>query len=160
MKLIVIGAGSRGRVYASYALENPQLVRVVGVAEPRAYYREDMAKHHHIAAENAVGDWRELAEREKFADAVIIATPDALHYEPAVAFAEKGYHMLLEKPLATNERHCQEIIEAVMNNGIICAVAHVLRYTKYTRKLKAILDAGMIGYIVSVQHLEPVGYWP
>ena len=34
-----------------------------------------------------------------------------------------------------------------------------MRYTQYTRQLKAILDAGRIGEIVSIQHLEPVGYW-
>ena len=42
---------------------------------------------------------------------------------------------------------------------MIFAVCHVLRYTPYTRALKALLDSGRIGDLVSVQHLEPVGWW-
>ncbi|HAU36745.1 MAG TPA: oxidoreductase, partial [Phycisphaerales bacterium] len=51
------------------------------------------------------------------------------------------------------------IAAAVKESGILFAVCHVLRYTDYTRRLKAILDEGRIGRIVSIQHLEPVGYW-
>jgi hypothetical protein len=41
---IVVGAGNRGQTYARYALERPDLFRIVGVAEPRAYHRESMQK--------------------------------------------------------------------------------------------------------------------
>ncbi|MCT6976539.1 gfo/Idh/MocA family oxidoreductase, partial [Salmonella enterica subsp. enterica serovar Yoruba] len=51
------------------------------------------------------------------------------------------------------------IIDAVKRNNVLLAVAHVLRYTRYTQKLKSLLDDGVIGDIVSMQHLEPVGYW-
>lgn len=70
------------------------------MAEPRPFYRERLADEHDIAAEDVVADWRELAARPRFADGVIIATQDAQHADPAVAFAELGYHMLLEKPMA------------------------------------------------------------
>jgi len=39
------------------------------------------------------------------------------------------------------------------------AVGHVLRYTAYTRMVKEIVDSGQLGDIMSVQHLEPVGFW-
>ena len=42
---------------------------------------------------------------------------------------------------------------------LIFSVGHVLRYTRYTQKLKQLLRDGAIGDIVSLQHLEPVGYW-
>ena len=47
---------------------------------------------------------------------------------------------------------------AVRANGVIFAVAHVLRYTSYTQKLKELVTSGVIGDIVSIQHLEPVGF--
>jgi predicted dehydrogenase len=104
-------------------------------------------------------DWRELAARPRVADAVIIATMDADHVEPAVRFAELGYHILLEKPMAVRLEDCRRIIEAARKSGVVFAVCHVLRYTPYTRAVKAVLDSGRIGEIVSIEHLEPVGWW-
>jgi len=159
VKIAIIGAGSRGTGYATFAREHPDRVRVVGVAEPRDFYRERLVAEYGIPQENVFRDWREAAGGERLGDAVIVATQDAMHVEPAVAFAEKGYHMLLEKPMAPDEQGCRTIHEAVSRAGIIFAVCHVVRYTRYTQKLKALVDAGTIGEIVSIQHLEPVGYW-
>ncbi|MBN2047125.1 MAG: Gfo/Idh/MocA family oxidoreductase [Anaerolineaceae bacterium] len=159
VKVVIIGAGSRGQTYASYALDHPEKMRVVGVAEPRDYYREKMAVEHHIPAENVYADWKELAARDRFADAVIIATQDAMHVEPAVAFAAKKYDMLLEKPMAPTREGCEQIIEAVKSNDILFGVCHVLRYTAYTRKLKELIDSGAIGEVISIDRVEPVGYW-
>ncbi|MFD0854603.1 Gfo/Idh/MocA family protein, partial [Actinomadura adrarensis] len=95
----------------------------------------------------------------RLADAVIIATPDALHVEPAVAAAELGYHILLEKPMAPTAEGCALIVDAVRKAGVLFAVCHVLRYTPYTTVVKREVAAGRIGDIMSVQHLEPVGFW-
>jgi predicted dehydrogenase len=159
VELLIIGAGSRGKTYAKYAIEHPDLARVVGVAEPREFFRTSMAEKHQVPAENVVEDWTELAARPKFADAVVIATSDALHLEPAIAFAEKGYAMLLEKPLAPDAESCKRIVETAIEQNIIFAVGHVMRYTQYTQQLKALVASGLIGDVVSIQHLEPVGYW-
>ena len=157
--LLVIGAGGRGSGYATFAAEHPDLARVVGVAEPRDFYRNRLVETHNIPSENVFTDWKVAAGRERFADAVIIATLDDMHTDPAEAFGNLGYHMLLEKPMAPNEADCRRIVSAAVENKIIFAVCHVLRYTAYTQKLKAVIDSGAIGEIVSLQHLEPVGYW-
>ncbi len=159
IRLIVAGAGERGSSYAAYARQHPDQLRIVGVAEPRDFYRERLADDYDISADNVCTDWRELAARPKFADGVIIATQDALHADPAIAFADRGYHILLEKPMAPTAEDCRRIVAAAKRNAIIFGVCHVMRYTHYTRQLKAILDGGRIGTIVSIQHLEPVGYW-
>jgi predicted dehydrogenase len=157
--LLIIGAGNRGAGYATAAQLQPERVRIAGVAEPRAHYRQAIAQTYGVPAANVFADWREAASRPRFADAVVIATPDALHVEPAIAFARLGYAMLLEKPMAPNAEDCRRIVDAVEASGVIFAVGHVLRYTPYTRQIKALLAAGAIGDIVSIQHLEPVGYW-
>ena len=156
---LIIGAGSRGMRYAEFAAANPGVAKLAGVAEPRATPRSLLEKQHHLAAEFVFADWKQAAEKEKFADAVIISTLDAMHAEPAIAFANKGYHILLEKPMAPSIEQCQQIVESVKANDVIFAVGHVLLYSNYTRKLKELLQAGTIGKIVSVQHLEPVGFW-
>lgn len=156
---IVVGAGGRGTGYATYASQHPDLAEVVGVAEPREPARMRLVTEHDIPPHNIYTDWQDVANREKFADAAIITTQDAMHTEPAIALAEKGYHLLLEKPMAPAADECKRIVDAVKANGVMLAVGHVMLYTRYTQALKRLLDDGAVGDIVSMQHLEPVGYW-
>lgn len=158
VKLIIIGAGNRGTSDAQYATYHPDQLQIVGVAEPRQYFRDQIVESHQIPVDNVFDDWKTLALKPKFADAVVIATQDKMHAEPAVAFANIGYHILLEKPIAPTLDECQQVTAAALKNKVIFGVCHVLRYTEYTQKLKEILDSGQIGEIVSIQHLEPVGY--
>jgi predicted dehydrogenase len=118
-----------------------------------------MVDLHGIPPESVFTDWKDLSKRERFADAVVIATQDSMHLGPAITFSNKGYHMLLEKPMAPDEDSCKRIVKAAIDNKILFAVAHVLRYTSYTRKLKEIIDSGAIGDVISLHRLEPVGYW-
>jgi predicted dehydrogenase len=151
--LAVVGAGNRGGAYARFAARDGR-ARVVAVADPDPVRRARTGPDvEHFA------DWRELAARRRLADAVIIATRDTEHVEPAVAFAARGYDILLEKPMAVREDDCRRIIDAAEKAGVLFAICHVLRYTAYTRAVKEIVDAGRVGEIVSVQHLEPVGWW-
>ena len=63
---------------------------------------------------------------------MIVATPDREHVGPARRFAELGYHVLLEKPIAPTRAECVEVVDAVERAGVILAVCHVMRYTAYT----------------------------
>jgi len=151
--IAIAGAGARGTTYARFAAERPDRARVVAVAEPRVAWRD------RIAADLVFDDWRVMLDRPRLADAVVVSTQDADHVGPVLAAAAAGYHILLEKPMAPNEADCRRIVDAARDAGVILAVCHVLRYTTYTRKLKELIDGGAIGDVVSVQHLEPVGYW-
>ncbi len=157
--IVVAGAGQRGDGYARWALRHPDRARVVAVAEPREVRRTRFAAEHGIGAGDAVASWEDLAARPRFADAVLICTQDQLHEAPAEAFAAAGYHILLEKPMAPDEAGCRRIVAAVERAGVMLAVGHVMRYTPYTRAVKEIVDSGELGDIMSVQHLEPVGFW-
>ncbi len=159
VSLIVAGAGSRGLEYSRFATTHPDRLRIAGVAEPRAERRERFAETHGLGDDAVFDDWRTMAARPRLADAVLIATQDAMHVEPVEAFAAQGYDILLEKPMAPDEAGCRRIVEAVEKAGVLFAVCHVLRYTRYTRKVKEIIDSGAIGDVVSIQRLEPVGYW-
>lgn len=157
--LLVVGAGSRGATYAHYAIEHPEAARVVGVADARAFHRNAAATAHGIPPARTFATWEEAAHLDRFADAVIIATQDHLHEAPALAFAEKGYHVLLEKPIAPTPAACRRIAEAVTRHGILFSVCHTFRYVHSTQRIKQLLAAGAIGELVSVQHFEPVGWW-
>ena len=160
VKIAIVGAGSRGLdCYGGYAEKHPEEFQVVAAAEPRQNFRREIAERHHIPAERQFKDWRELAALPKLADAVIIATNDDMHREPAIAFMEKGYHILLEKPMAPSAADCRAINEAAHKYGVLFAVCHVLRYSPYFVRLRNIVQSGAIGEIVTVRHLEKVCYW-
>ena len=160
VKIAIVGAGSRGLdCYGGYAEKHPEEFQVVAAAEPRLNFRREIAERHHIPAERQFKDWRELAALPKLADAVIIATNDDMHREPAIAFMEKGYHILLEKPMAPSAADCRAINEAAHKYGVLFAVCHVLRYSPYFVRLRNIVQSGAIGEIVTVRHLEKVCYW-
>jgi predicted dehydrogenase len=157
--LAILGAGKRGEAYAAYAAEHPDLAKVVALAEPRQFQRERMAQQHQVPAENVFSSWEDLARMPRLADAVLICTQDQMHLEPVLALAPKGYAILLEKPMSIKLAECERIVQCVKEHGNLFAVCHVLLYTDFTRRLKALLDSGAIGDLVSVQHLEPVAWW-
>ena len=156
--VLVIGAGGRGRTYARYAEKFPNSMKIVGVADLNPGRRKAMAAKHNIPAENIYGDFREALSRAKFADAVIIATPDNLHYEPCMKALELGYDVLLEKPVAPTEKECRDILKQAHKYNRIVAVCHVLRYAPYFVALKQVVDSGALGELVSIQHMEPIQY--
>lgn len=158
VRLLIIGGGGRGTIYARHALHLPE-TEVAGVAEPRDFFRDRIGDMHHIPAENRVRDWRELLDRPRFADGVVITTQDRMHVEPAAAFARMGYHILLEKPMAPDEAGCRTIAQAVRENHVMLALAHVMRYMNVTRAIRKVIQSGTIGSVVSIQLLEPVGHW-
>src|SRR5439155_19742900 len=88
--IAVVGTGSRGRTYSGFAERFPDRARVVAVADPRVDRREALADRLGVAADRRFDDWREVAARDRFADAVVIATPDREHVAPARPFAELG----------------------------------------------------------------------
>ena len=156
--VMIIGAGSRGRTYARYAAKFPKSMKVVGVADLNPNRRRAMAKAHNIPKENQFAHFNDALSRAKFADAVVISTPDNLHYEPCMKALELGYDVLLEKPVAPTEKECRAILKQAHKYNRIVAVCHVLRYAPYFVALKQVLESGAIGDIVSVQHMEPIQY--
>ncbi|SCL45147.1 Oxidoreductase family, NAD-binding Rossmann fold [Micromonospora citrea] len=157
--LAVVGAGNRGSTYAGFALRHPERARVVAVADPRPAHRAALADAHGVAASATFDSWQDLVTRPRLADAVVLATPDREHAEPAARLADLGYHILLEKPIAPSEAECEAVAAAAERTGVLLAVCHVLRYTRYTDAVKRHVDAGALGRIIGVEHLEPVGWW-
>jgi hypothetical protein len=153
---ITLGAGSRGNVYGDYAVEYPDRLRIVGVAEPIPIRQERYARKHAIPDEHRFVTWEHVFERPRFADAVIISTPDDLHHGPCMEALRLGYDVLLEKPISPSERECREILARTRETGRIVAVCHVLRYAPYFVRMRELIQSGAIGRVVSVQHLEPI----
>ena len=153
---IVAGAGNRGNVYSSYAQKFPSELTIVGVAEPIPFRRGRFSKKYAIPEQHQYRTWEQIFEVPKFADAVIITTPDALHYGPAMAALSMGYDLILEKAIAQTWEQCTDIMRLARQKERIVAICHVLRYAPFFRKMKETAGSGALGRMISIQLIEPV----
>jgi predicted dehydrogenase len=80
-------------------------------------------------------------------DAVIVATPDAMHEPQVIAAARAGKHVLCEKPMATTYAGCQRMAEAIRGSGITFAMGYNNRFSDGLQRIKALLDDGHIGQV-------------
>ncbi|WP_339316176.1 Gfo/Idh/MocA family oxidoreductase [Paenibacillus sp. FSL R10-2734] len=156
----LLGAGGRGAVaYAPYALRFPDEIEFVAVAEPDAERREKFVGLYNLSEENTFLTWQQLLDGPKLADAILICTQDQMHFEPTIKALEKGYHVLLEKPMSNNPEECYVMGEYAKKYDRVFAVCHVLRYNDFFVNVKKLLEGGEIGSLMTIQHLENVGYW-
>lgn len=156
----LIGAGNRGKdVYGQYALNYPDEIKFVAVAEPNDDKRREFVTEHAISNEMAFETWEDLLNKEKLCDAVFVCVQDRMHYKATIAALEKGYNVLLEKPMSYNLKECIEITEAAQKNKRILTVAHVLRYAPFFKKIKEIIDSDEIGDVIHIDLNENIAYW-
>ena len=159
VRAVVIGGGSRGLNYSGYALLWPEELEIVAVAEPRADRRVPFAEKFGIGEDMFFDTWQELLAQPKMADVAFICTLDQDHLAPALAALEKGYHILVEKPMSNREEECIAMEAAAAAAGTHMAVCHVLRYTPFYQTIRGLIDAGEIGEVTVATQIENVAYW-
>ncbi|MCF6270839.1 MAG: Gfo/Idh/MocA family oxidoreductase [Melioribacteraceae bacterium] len=154
---VIIGGGNRGTAYAMYCDLFPKELKIIGIAEPIDFKRERFVKKYNIPKENVWTTWEHAMQKAKFADIMIITTMDNMHYEPTMAAINLGYDILLEKPVAQNIKEVEDIANLAAEKNCIVAVCHVLRYHRMYKKVKEIIDSGVLGEITNIQHSELIG---
>ena len=156
VKIAILGYGKRGSIYARYAQNNSDKFKVVAVAEIDPVKREIAKVNHNCPV---FEDWRDMINSNLQADIIAIATQDVDHPVHAVACMQKGFDILLEKPIATTQEGCEKILSAAKEYNRKVIVCHVLRYTPFYTKVKQIIDSGELGDILAVYTSENVGYY-
>ena len=155
MDFVLIGAGQRGMIYASYAHEKGH--RIAAVAERDPEKRRLAGEAFGIPEERRYASGAELLAAPRMGEAAIIATMDRDHYAEAIPALEKGYHLLLEKPVSPVPEETLAIERAAERAGRHITVCHVLRYSPFFRAIHDALAAGKIGRVITVQHNENIG---
>lgn len=145
--------------YAPYLEQHPEEGAIVAIAEPNETRRRRFAERFAIPLEMQFGSGEEALARERFADFVVVATPDRGHVAPAIAAMRCGYDVLLEKPMATTEAECRELVAVAEDTGRLLQICHVLRYAPFFRRVKEIVDSGELGRVVTIQHSENVSHY-
>lgn len=156
----IAGLGSRGKdTYAPTARLFPDRMKIVAIADIDPARVEEVKKIYQIPEERCFDSAEQMLDQPRLADVIFITTQDQQHVKQAVRAMEKGYDILLEKPVSPDISECREIVKKSKELGRKVVVCHVLRYTPYYQAVKKILDQNRIGDVVSVMGIENVGYW-
>lgn len=137
----LIGYGLFGAHHARSIARTPgaQLV-AIAVASQKS---QQQARLDHPSAA-VCGDYRELLDRDDI-DVVSVVVPNMLHFEMGRAALAAGKHLLLEKPMALQLDHCDELIRLAAAHRRLLAVGHELRMSSLWGGAKRLLDEGVIG---------------
>lgn len=159
-KVVIIGAGARGnRVFADLIDRHDTGFETAGVVELDPARRKAFQERFGIPDERAFSFVDDFLKAPRFGDIVFICTPDPTHYSLCRAVSERGYDILLEKPIATNLPDCLAMLEIEASSGNRIFVAHVLRYSPFFRTVKRIVQEGSLGRIRNIRLSENVGHW-
>ncbi|MFL0377427.1 Gfo/Idh/MocA family protein [Paenibacillus amylolyticus] len=158
IKVAVFGCGAiaeRRHIPEYAANENVELVAFVDPIVERA---EKMAETY---GGKAYSSYEELLANETV-DAVSVCTPNYLHAPMAIAAANAGKHVLVEKPMAVSTEEGEQMIEAAKKNGVYLMVGHNQRLMPPHVKAKEILDSGKLGKVLNFRtsfgHPGPEGW--
>ena len=81
-------------------------------------------------------------------DGIYVSTPVYLHCEQVIAAAERGFHVLCDKPMAMNAEECQRMIDACQANSVHLQICFLFRFHSCFQKIKSWVAAGDLGQIV------------
>lgn len=146
----MIGAGMAAETHAR------ELAAVEG-AELHAVLARDAPKAERFRSRYSASkayDNLDLFLSDPDIDAVIIATPNGLHRDFAIAVAKAGKHVVVEKPLEITTGRARDIIDACRASGVCLFVIYQMRFAKAAMKAKIDIDTGKLGRIILVNVVD------
>jgi len=153
----IIGAGGRGYTYAAL-FEKREEFSVVSVCDINPAQLEKMKAAFSLRDE-VLFDSEEAFFAEKRADILVVATCDAYHVRQCTRAMRMGYDVLLEKPISDRKEEIEELLRVQKETGRTVVVCHVLRYSPAINKLDEILESGVLGKLIGIDHMERVAFW-
>ncbi len=139
-RILVVGGGLIGFRHLQ-AVQAHAGCKLVGLADPDMSIQSDVPR------------FAKMGDVMMPVDGVIIATPTHLHASHGIEAAERGWHMLIEKPVAEKLESAKKLETALRSKNIRSLVGHHRRYHAVVQQLKACLQDGLIGEVVNVSVL-------
>ena len=154
LKWGVLGAGSVAQRRAMPAIQKAK------EAELHALLSRDAARAHRLATEHGARTYYTTTQdllSDEALDAIYVSTPVYLHCEQVIAAAERGLHILCDKPMAMNTEECQRMIDACQANGVHLQICFLFRFHSCFQGIKNWVAEGRLGKIVQgrVPFLKP-----
>lgn len=157
LKMAVIGAGDRGSLYAQIAQQYKNEIEVVAVAEPIQARRDQFVQQHKVA--HVFHSWEEMFQVDIDVDVVFVTTQDRQHFHPVMAALDRGFHVVVEKPLSPSYEECVQMIEKAKQSDRLLMLCYVLCYTPFFQTIKSLLKQKEIGDVKHISIDMDVAYW-
>lgn len=153
-----------GAVHRRAALSDGKTELVAGAFSSTPEKAKASGKDLLIADDRNYGSWEEMLQKESALpegeriDFVNIVTPNHMHFEPALAFIEAGFNVVMDKPMVHSTEQAKALIKAVEDNDVVFALTH--NYTGYpmVKEAREWIKSGKLGEIQRVVVEYPQGW--
>ena len=152
LRIAMIGPGSQGRNLLTKCLKI-EGVRFAAICDAWSYHQRYAANilKKYDQPVNVYADHREMLAAENDLDAVIIATPDWVHAEQAIACLKAGLHVYCEKEMSNTLEGCRQMVKTARETGKLLQIGHQRRSNpRYWHALKMIHKDKVLGRITHV----------
>jgi predicted dehydrogenase len=153
IKVAIIGTGAISGAHIEAYLQFPQRCKIVALCDLNPDKAEAKRAQYGLDA-RVVSDYRELFQDG--IDLVSLCLPPYVHAPATIDFLKAGSHVIVEKPMASSLKECDEMIEAAKRSGKLLSVIAQNRFRNPIMKLKQVLDSGLAGKIL---HAQVDSYW-
>ncbi len=152
----MIGCGAMGRAVAREVLKQSERIKLHGLFDPEN--KSIQAALDELEPQAKVyEDYHSLVKSPEI-DWVMIASWNCYHREQAIAAFEAGKDVFCQKPLATNINDCLAMCRAWKKSGRKFNIGFTLRYSPHYRKIKELLNNGIVGDIISMEFNETLSF--
>jgi predicted dehydrogenase len=156
LRIGLIGAGAIAQQAYLPAFTRLSNIRLEAVVDSNLQSLAHLAKQHQLAY---LGD--DIVESLEHVDAVIVATPNYLHFPISKTCLEAGKHVLCEKPITISSQECDELIHLANKYSLKLAVAHTRRFYKAAKRIKQIITSEELGKAKTFDFEEGTVFdWP
>ena len=152
IKLAIIGTGSRGTNSFGQLLVKRDDVEIAALCDVNPVRLRAAAEILGISP-RLYGSIEAMAAKETL-DGVIITTPDCEHFSCSMKALKQGWHVLVDKPLATNARDGKTLIEEAEKHGKTLMIGFNLRHSEVLKQLKKLIDDGVLGRVFLAENRE------
>ena len=140
LSVAAVGLGDLGRLEC-HVVDSIDGVELVGGADPSPDARDAFE---HELGRPAFDSHEELLDAVD-ADAAVVSSPHAFHYDHAVACLDRGIHVHLEKPMVTDLGDARALIRQARREGLVLAVGYQRHFDRRFREMRRLIDDGRIG---------------
>jgi UDP-N-acetylglucosamine 3-dehydrogenase len=152
MRVGVIGVGVMGRNHAR-VLSETDGVDLVGVCDTDRKTADEVASLY-----GTIPFYYPEELLDQGLDAVHVVVPTFIHHEIAEMAIDRGYHVLIEKPIADTVEHAQDIFRFAAKHRVKLMVGHIERFNPAIQRLKKLTSEGQLGDLLSVSTLRVAPY--
>ena len=133
IKVGIVGVGHLGEIHLKLILSSINFDLI-------GFYETNQEKSDLISKKYQVKSFKSLEDLSENVQAVIISTPTIYHHEIATFFLKNNIHVFIEKPITTNVKEANELVQLAKDNNLVGQVGHVERFNGAFTEVENLLD--------------------